>query len=305
MMNYEKLCQTHQLGCYQAHEPVTGGLLHKMFRLITNQGVYAIKILNPEIMQRPHVEDNITRAESFGRHAVSAGIAGIPAWFSNDQCIFHQAETAYMVYDWLEGETYYDYDAGHAYKIGELLRSIHALNMNRVQRTFRYEATNWEAYNSGTKVFLKDDQIQRLKDIESQMLSLDSIHIMSHRDMDQKNVMWLDQKPYLIDWEASDLIDPGLDFLVCALYWSFQGTSYDEKCFKAFVKGYGKQDFKLDLVKWHVFNAKIGWLKYCLTQATRQADQASHVLASINEISITYRYMSDFDKWLKEIDYEK
>ena len=31
---------------------VQGGLMHKMYKLLTDKGCYAIKLLNPEVMQR-------------------------------------------------------------------------------------------------------------------------------------------------------------------------------------------------------------------------------------------------------------
>lgn len=42
---------------------VTGGLLHKMYRVITDQGHYAIKALNPDIMQRPDAMSNMVNSE--------------------------------------------------------------------------------------------------------------------------------------------------------------------------------------------------------------------------------------------------
>ncbi|MBQ6024813.1 MAG: hypothetical protein IJL20_04275 [Lachnospiraceae bacterium] len=35
--------------------PVSGGLMHKMFKVQTSTGIYAVKYLNPEIMKRPGV----------------------------------------------------------------------------------------------------------------------------------------------------------------------------------------------------------------------------------------------------------
>ena len=44
-------------------EPVSGGLMHRMYKVITNSGVYAVKHLNAEIMKRPGVHENYARAE--------------------------------------------------------------------------------------------------------------------------------------------------------------------------------------------------------------------------------------------------
>ncbi|MCI9142889.1 MAG: hypothetical protein HFH87_09750, partial [Lachnospiraceae bacterium] len=44
-------------------EPVSGGLMHRMYKVITDSGVYAVKHLNAEIMKRPGVHENYARAE--------------------------------------------------------------------------------------------------------------------------------------------------------------------------------------------------------------------------------------------------
>ena len=44
--------------------PVSGGLMHKMFKVQTSTGTYAVKHLNPEIMKRPGVMENYKKAEA-------------------------------------------------------------------------------------------------------------------------------------------------------------------------------------------------------------------------------------------------
>lgn len=42
---------------------VTGGFMHKMYKLETTTGTYAVKLLNPTIMKRPEALGNYQRAE--------------------------------------------------------------------------------------------------------------------------------------------------------------------------------------------------------------------------------------------------
>ena len=44
--------------------PLSGGLMHKMFKVQTSTGTYAVKHLNPEIMKRPGVMENYKKAEA-------------------------------------------------------------------------------------------------------------------------------------------------------------------------------------------------------------------------------------------------
>ena len=43
--------------------PVSGGLMHKMYKVQTTTGIYAVKCLNPEIMSRPDAMKNYSEAE--------------------------------------------------------------------------------------------------------------------------------------------------------------------------------------------------------------------------------------------------
>lgn len=48
-------------------EPVSGGLMHKMYKVRTVSKAYAVKCLNPEIMKRPGVLENYAQAEDLER----------------------------------------------------------------------------------------------------------------------------------------------------------------------------------------------------------------------------------------------
>lgn len=57
---------TNLLGIGEAlGEPIaiTGGLLQKMYRVCTAEGVFAVKVLNGEIMKWPGVLENTIRSE--------------------------------------------------------------------------------------------------------------------------------------------------------------------------------------------------------------------------------------------------
>ena len=44
-------------------EPVSGGFMHRMYKVVTENGIFAVKHLNAEIMKRPNVHENFARAE--------------------------------------------------------------------------------------------------------------------------------------------------------------------------------------------------------------------------------------------------
>ena len=43
-------------------ESVSGGFMHRMYKVTTDSGVFAVKHLNAEIMKRPGAHENYARA---------------------------------------------------------------------------------------------------------------------------------------------------------------------------------------------------------------------------------------------------
>ena len=74
------ICKTLSLGELQT--PVTavsGGYMHKMYRMETAQDTYAVKLLNPSVIQRPDVFRNLHLAESLEQELQNAHIPIVPA----------------------------------------------------------------------------------------------------------------------------------------------------------------------------------------------------------------------------------
>ena len=59
--------------------PVSGGFMHKMYKVHTTAGAYAVKCLNPEIMSRPDVMENYAEAERLERILEDNGLPVVTA----------------------------------------------------------------------------------------------------------------------------------------------------------------------------------------------------------------------------------
>ncbi len=60
-------------------ESVSGGFLHRMYRVTTERGAYAVKALNPEIMSRETARENYARAEAVEAILENEGLPIVPA----------------------------------------------------------------------------------------------------------------------------------------------------------------------------------------------------------------------------------
>lgn len=110
-------------------ERVAGGFLHRMYRLETLSGKYALKVLNPMIMRRPETMGNYRRAEEIERRLWEQGIPMIPALERDGrkmQCLEGQY---YYLFDWSEGKAlgWHEVEEAHCRIIGKLLARIHKI----------------------------------------------------------------------------------------------------------------------------------------------------------------------------------
>ena len=109
-------------------ERVYGGLLHIMLRVKTEQGMYAVKQLNPTIMKRAHVVEHLVYSELVARAAVQNGIPGITAIGESE--LVHQIGDAYfMIFPWSQAQTISAERVGveHCVKAGKILADLHQL----------------------------------------------------------------------------------------------------------------------------------------------------------------------------------
>ena len=63
-------------------EPVclSGGFMHKMYKISTQQGIFALKLLNPFVMQRETAMDNFAKAERIEFLLEQQGVPVLPVF---------------------------------------------------------------------------------------------------------------------------------------------------------------------------------------------------------------------------------
>ena len=64
IMNIEKFCEKYNFGNILNISKLSGGLMHKMFKVETDKGIYCVKVLNPEVMARDTAYNNFVVSES-------------------------------------------------------------------------------------------------------------------------------------------------------------------------------------------------------------------------------------------------
>ena len=287
-MNIEKFCENYNLGEVINITKLTGGLMHKMYKVETTTGVYAIKVLNPEVMSRNEAYDNFVISEKIANLANDNGIPVSSAKIIDSNFITKLDNCYYMVFDFIEGKTLTDDEitTTHCEKIGEVLASIHSLDYDSLDLTPEIVAYkrlyDWEGYINNpnfNKMSYKDLLLANypkynsiLKRANARFNETNTTQTICHRDMDPKNVMWINDNPIVIDWESASLANPYRELVEYALSWSgFLTNNFDESKFKAVITGYTKTQ-SIKGIEWFSvicgnLVGRFGWLKYNLERS--------------------------------------
>lgn len=326
-LNFEKLCKVMQLGeLVRESEAISGGFLHRMFSVETTKGKYAVKALNPQIMLRPTAMRNIINSERIAKIA-SNKISALPAIIFNGSSIQEVDGQFFLIFNWVKGKRLKakEINNSHWIKIGETLANIHRINFSQLEISnnsgHAAEDINWKYYlNMGEESNLEWTNILRENIInlynwstqanESAKL-LSSNMIISHRDLDPKNVMWIEDTPIIIDWESAGFVNPMHELIETAIYWSENETGdINKDRFLEFIKAYknifGSLETNWRIVLLNGFSGKLGWLDYSLKRSlgiecTDKEEQnlgTSQVIETINSIKHYSSMISEIEKWL-------
>ena len=100
-MNLDAFCIKYDLGNVKDIEKITGGLMHKMYKVTTDKGTYAIKVLNKEIMKRHDAMNNFIVSEKISNYAKENGLPISNALNINNNFINKFEDNYYMVFDYV------------------------------------------------------------------------------------------------------------------------------------------------------------------------------------------------------------
>ena len=287
-MNIEKFCEINNLGTVKNITKLTGGLMHKMFKVETNKGIYAIKVLNKEVIARKEAYNNFVISEDIANLAKDNNINVSCALKINNNYLNELDGDYYMVFDFIEGKTLKDEEITieHCKKIGKSLAQIHTLDYSNLDLEANIKESNlsidWEKYinhKSISNMSYKDLLLANYKKLDSWLKRANERYNESngtlticHRDMDPKNVMWNNDNPVVIDWESASLDNPHRELIEIALSWSgFLSNNFDKTKFMVVLESYFNNK-KFKEVEWYDvicgnLVGRFGWLKYNLERS--------------------------------------
>ena len=287
MKRISKLCMRYNLGnIIDSPNMVAGGLMHKMYHVCTDKGEYAIKILNPDIMKRPEALANMVNSELVSNALITL-IPLVAAKSFEGKNILELEGTFFEIFDWLEGKSIFvpDITAYHSEQVGRILGKIHASHIEiasmvvdhnkREESAWSELIVNAKECNLEIQDMLQENLADIIKWDKNAVYGLREIskyQVISHRDLDPKNVMWKNDEPFIIDWEAAGYVNPFQELIEVLNYWiADEAGKYDKVKFDALMHAY-TESIDVNNVNWEVvlacsFDGMLGWLEYSLKRA--------------------------------------
>jgi len=276
-------------------EQVSGGLMHKMYRLNTAKGAYAVKLLNPAIMRRPDAHANYALAERLETVLQARGLPVVPALEFHGKKMQQLDGQYFYVFDWSTGAALSpeNITPAHCAVIGKLLAQIH--NIERADAPSETTALNIPfdeyialatAQDADIAGLLADnrDLLYALQDAGNRAWKrIPAKRSICNGDMDSKNVLWENAAPKIIDLECLQYGNPYTELFQLALGWA--GGWHDRVDYerlRAFIQAYHNAggalptdwaalyDSNTGMLEWLAYNVKRALGIECTDEAERQ-----------------------------------
>lgn len=281
----DKVTQAYGLGKMTAPpERVSGGLMHRMDKVYCEKGIYAVKTLNRQVMARPAAYRNMILSERIA-FKLSEFVPAVFALTIDGNIIHAREKDMYMVFPWVEGKSLFppELNSVHCERIGDILGRIHKADVrvdDVIKEYTEKTPIDWPSVPNDLRAeewihaycpFISKLEIWH-NDAVCAVDQLSSWRVISHRDLDPKNVLWQGLDPWLIDWEAAGYINPLQEMLETAFYWADDGKGgLDEEKFVTFIHAY-EQHISLKEAPWQMigsacFLGMLEWLHYNVRRA--------------------------------------
>ena len=330
----ESLIREEKLGTViKSIDKVRGGLSHRMYKVVTDTGVYAVKEINPGVMKRKDAYSNFVFSEKVVDIVKENGISAIGTVRLKNNDIMKKINNRYfMVFNWIEGKILMpeEITEKHCKIIGKILAQIHSINFSEIEdnerKNINIEKYKWQNYYK----FAKKENKKYLNVLEQNIDLLYELNekaneairyanddlIISHTDLDRKNVMWKGYKPFIIDWEASRYINPTIELIQVAWYWSGgDAKNIDYNKFKIVLNSYKKHakivtDKNINELIYADIYGGLGWINYnfkrslCIENNYKQDEielAENEIIQSIEEIKYNVSQMDKIIEIFKSV----
>lgn len=237
-----KVVKLYNLGSLiKEPEVVTGGITNKVYKIETSKGMYIVKILSKNDI------DRIENSELIADLAFKNNINSLCS-LKLDKHVNTIDNYNVIVYPFYEGKILLtkELTLSHVKLLANSLARLHKIKVldNNI-KTHKYEKEDFKAlyeltleFNNKSFDLFKENYNKFAKiydEVYSSYLKLSNQKSYVHKDLNRKNVLWKEFEFKIIDWETAKVDNPSIDFFNSA--WFLTNDIQEDK-FKVFIKEY-------------------------------------------------------------------
>lgn len=253
----QQLCKELDLGIPSKDiSRVYGGFHHTMWKMQTDKQCYAVKRLCPDVdPSNPNTIQHYNVAEKIANAFEQQEIHTIAALSSSDQYLQLIENTGYLVYPWTDAKAIErtQLDERHAVWVADLLCRMHTADLSIAA----VKETSFETFDPSRIEQIVTPAMERgipcAQELMNEMASIKQIieqynsaaeilklhQVISHGDLDQKNILWdKNDEPLIIDWENARKLNPTYELVSVALDWSGITSDFDNELFGKMLCAY-------------------------------------------------------------------
>jgi thiamine kinase-like enzyme len=294
----DKICANFDLGApNKTPVRVYGGLLHTMWRVDTDKASYAIKQLSPKIdLKNPNIICNYELTEHIADMFSKLGIPAVSAIAKGENHLFVLDGAAFLVYPWVYAKALDAVSMPHAMKVAEIIAKMHLINldvpdMQDLQFDIHENEKILELINAADEY--ECAYVEDLMKYSNNLITINTFYrdampvlkqksVISHGDLDQKNVLWdQNDNPILIDWESARRLNPTYEILNVSFDWSGSATNFNRALFLEMLGTYKESGGMVD--EEHLIPAFYGVLGNCLNWMVYNIERSCVMIESENK----------------------
>jgi len=274
--HFEKLVR--HLGLAQKllqFEPILGGALHKMWKLVTDAGDYALKEINPHITEKAIFPTSYEVSEEIAARFNQMGIPAISAIKIQDRFVHDLNGHWYLIYPYYHAKLcqFAALTNGQLQRVGSIFADMHNLNLtvdNVDNGHYDYfDDQHWESLIQQSANVELIKMLSFILDCnhvyEKAINSLKVNQVVTHRDMHSLNVLWDERKqPYVIDWETAGLMNPILEIVGYGIEWGGIIQGHFNKSNTQIVFHQYKHEINRSIDAEEVRQGFYGWIGHCV-----------------------------------------
>ena len=300
----ERLCSLFDLGApREKPSRVAGGFHHCMWRLETQGGCFAVKQLADDM----DMNDAATVAQINATEVTACEFSrrDVPALHSlhvDRQHLQLLDDIGYLVYPWTDAGACHrnGIDEHHAVIVAQMLAHMHRSDIDvpelgdvpafpvtaeRVIDLVQLARQRNVRYSDILENRLED--LLRIVALHAPALECLARHqVISHGDLDHKNVLWDEAgEPLLIDWESARRLNPTYELLLEALDWGGITAHFDARPFTIILQAYVDAGGviaadMIPAVSDAIQGAWVSWLLYNVGRAVGLKDSRQRAIGS-------------------------